>query len=275
MSVKGVASHEIGHALGLAHPHDGHDPVGDGDSPYSDDLVKSYDSVMSYESEGFYLTDTPMMFDYHIMKGLYGGNQTLTGDDSYVYNVDEFHLKLDSGNSRAGFNVREMLHDPDGNDSVKLVSQWKTPGADGVYFNLNMGSSSNFEDVTPITDDSSKLKCKSYLSDYTQIENLMTTAGNDVVDATVTWAVSVDLADGDDEVSTNGHGGSFEVEPISLLFIQPTFHNFMWRRRVPLRVLCEIWTALFTVRLLILSLFIWSREWQVLRSSRHGRLLPS
>ena len=95
-----VLAHEIGHALGLAHPHDGHDPVGDGDSPYSDDLVKSYDSVMSYESEGFYLTDTPMMFDYHIMKGLYGGNQTLTGDDSYVYNVDEFHLKLDSGSYR-------------------------------------------------------------------------------------------------------------------------------------------------------------------------------
>ena len=31
--------------------HDGHDAVGDGNSPWSDDLVKSYDTVMSYEGE--------------------------------------------------------------------------------------------------------------------------------------------------------------------------------------------------------------------------------
>ena len=136
------------------------------------------------------------------MQGLYGGNQTLTGDDSYIYNVDEFHLKTDSG-SRAGFNVREMLHDPDGSDRVELVSQWKSPGEDGVYFNLHMGSASNFEDVTPIMDDTTKLAhANLILSDYTQIENLMTTDGDDVVDATVNWAVYVDLAEGIERYAT-------------------------------------------------------------------------
>ena len=92
MSMKGVASHEIGHALGLAHPHDGHDAVGDGNSPWSDDLVKSYDTVMSYEGEGGFQADTPMMYDYLIMKGLYGGSTASTGDNNYTYYIDDFNL---------------------------------------------------------------------------------------------------------------------------------------------------------------------------------------
>ena len=70
---------EIGHALGLEHPHDGHYVVGDGSAGadpqnpvWSDDL-RNYNSVMSYESEGYYQVDSPMMYDYWIMKALYGG----------------------------------------------------------------------------------------------------------------------------------------------------------------------------------------------------------
>ena len=75
-----------------------------------------------------------------------------TGNNNYIYDVDEFYL--DSGQS--GFYIREMLHDPDGVDTLTLTSQLKTAGNPGIYFNLNKGASSNFEDTTAITDAATK-----------------------------------------------------------------------------------------------------------------------
>ena len=61
-----------------------------------------------------------------------------------------------------------------------------------------------------ITDSATKLaNANLIVSDVTEIENLTTTEGDDIVDATVGWAVNVNLGNGDDTVTTNGNGGVF------------------------------------------------------------------
>ena len=204
-SVKGVASHEIGHALGLAHPHDGHFITGDAVSGH----LPNYHTVMSYDSEGFYSVDSPMMYDYWAMTGLYGVSQTSNGDDTYTYYVDSFVKQP----AQAGVYYREMLHDVGGVDTVKLTSQINQ----GVYFNLNKGSFSDFQskptgDMSAYmdTDDEIHDYANFQVSDFTEIENLVATNGDDIVDATVDWAVNVDLSAGDDIVHTNGNGGIFD-----------------------------------------------------------------
>ena len=94
---------------------------------------------------------------------------------------------------------------------------------------------------TLITDSATKLaNANLIVSDVTEIENLTTTEGDDIVDATVGWAVNVNLGR-DDTVTTNGNGGVFRVaEATGLQFTQPIFRHFMCSQQVQHRVLCGI-----------------------------------
>ena len=137
------------------------------------------------------------------MQALYGQPTPSETDDPYTVNIDEY--KIQPGTS--GNYYRAMLHDDGGNDSVTLSSSVITSMDDGIYFNLNKGSFSNFLDSTPITDAVTTTSYGNYqLSDFTEIETLTTTLGSDKIEATVDWAVTVNSLDGDDEITTEGYG---------------------------------------------------------------------
>ena len=118
--------HELGHALGLGHPHQGWvDPL-----PWEDQLKYS---VMSYsdtdwlpwwQSGGYVSTSfpiTPMLNDIAAMQWLYGANMGhATGDDVYRWEADAV--------------VFETIWDAGGEDTLDASNQ-----AQGVELNLNAG----------------------------------------------------------------------------------------------------------------------------------------
>jgi serralysin len=89
--------HEIGHALGLKHPHAGgaYQMPSDG----SDARDYLWFSIMSYKStttsdpdSGWSTSDghypqTPMLYDTYVTQNWYGANPALTGDDVYSVNA--------------------------------------------------------------------------------------------------------------------------------------------------------------------------------------------
>jgi PKD repeat protein len=77
--------HEIGHALGLKHPHSG-TPV------MPAELDTSTNTMMSYNFQGE-SPATPMGFDLLALQYVYGARATRTGDDTYVFrrsDADQF-----------------------------------------------------------------------------------------------------------------------------------------------------------------------------------------
>lgn len=101
-----VVLHELGHALGLKHPH--------AESPANSATLGSledslFDSVMSYYAwPGVALTQTnidrlpttPMALDIDALQALYGANTTYrNGDDAYIYDGNGKYLEtiLDTG----------------------------------------------------------------------------------------------------------------------------------------------------------------------------------
>ena len=91
--------HEIGHTLGLKHPHDGA-PL----PPGWDDVRFT---VMSYNSYGHYSTEptTPMLLDVQAIQYLYGANYTTrAGDTVYEYGDAGYH---------------ETIWDGGGNDTIR------------------------------------------------------------------------------------------------------------------------------------------------------------
>ena len=90
-------------------------------------------------------------------------------------------------------------------DSLTLNSTAITNTSPGIFVNLNSGSYSNFADVTEVNDAATTLEYANfYLSDDTQIEQLTTTSGHDVIDASVSWAATINCGDGNDTVTSNG-----------------------------------------------------------------------
>jgi hypothetical protein len=119
--------HEIGHALGMAHPHDdgGTSSVypgvtGDDDVGNAPGFNRDLFTIMSYvngllfdrlwtETEAYGFPGTPMAFDIAVIQHIYGANTThATGDDVYVI--------PDNDGVGIGF---EAIWDAGGNDSIR------------------------------------------------------------------------------------------------------------------------------------------------------------
>jgi serralysin len=78
--------HEIGHAFGLKHPHEGTNTL-----PPAEDNNSS--TVMSYDFQGG-STGTPMVYDLLALHSLYGARPRSAGDDTYLFTraTDQFLL---------------------------------------------------------------------------------------------------------------------------------------------------------------------------------------
>ncbi|MBI2314419.1 MAG: M10 family metallopeptidase C-terminal domain-containing protein [Betaproteobacteria bacterium] len=118
--------HEIGHALGLDHPHDG--VVADSSIDALPFTVMSYrdfagDNLNGWDST--YLPTTPMLNDIAAIQYLYGANMsTRSGDTTYSWAV--------------GQKIYETIWDGGGNDTIDWSNQ-----SSAATINLNAGQWSN------------------------------------------------------------------------------------------------------------------------------------
>jgi len=92
--------HEVGHALGLKHPHDGNPllPI------YLDNNTHT---VMSYRRPGEVYATTLMPFDIYTLQDLYGAKDYNPGNDFYAKTIN---------------NWKETLWDSGGNDTISFES---------------------------------------------------------------------------------------------------------------------------------------------------------
>jgi serralysin len=106
-----VVAHEIGHALGLKHPHDVYNQHGDEAFPWMDlDLNNIMNTVMStygrnyneswFDIEECNLPQTFMKFDVAALQHLYGANyETNSGNNTYTWNVNNGNMLIDGNQS--------------------------------------------------------------------------------------------------------------------------------------------------------------------------------
>jgi Ca2+-binding RTX toxin-like protein len=116
-----VVLHEIGHTLGLKHPHDDGVPL-----PYGEDN-RQY-TVMSYNEHPNYWSIEPsslLLYDIAALQYLYGANMsTRSGDTVYSWNPNALFI--------------ECIWDGGGNDTIDASNQTRR-----VIINLNAGTFSS------------------------------------------------------------------------------------------------------------------------------------
>ena len=82
-----LVMHELGHSIGLAHPHDGHLAITGVDPTVYNDAndIKEYQTVMSYD-QSYKLSDGLMPLDIKAAEFLYGGNPNVNlGSNEYLF----------------------------------------------------------------------------------------------------------------------------------------------------------------------------------------------
>ena len=138
-------AHEIGHAIGLKHPHDGTPTL-----PAEEDTHSR--TIMSYQFLGD-SPGTPMVYDVMALQYLYGARPARTGDSTYVFTragLDQYNLsgQLFLNPSTAtkqliwdtgGYNVLDLSQMPASSSGYRLDLKplgWLTPGNanQGTYF---------------------------------------------------------------------------------------------------------------------------------------------
>ena len=130
--------HEIGHALGLSHPFDGYNIIGNLDNS----LDNQY-SVMTYDEDPPLLGISPMPIDMLAMEFLYGGYESANLDDTaYWLDPKLFAARTDGyGYSDA----RMSIIDDGGVDRIDASSL-----NSNIFLNLAPGSWSNLKSTDPI-----------------------------------------------------------------------------------------------------------------------------
>ena len=218
--------HEIGHALGLSHPHESgfefveeiFNTTLDGELDYTRYTVMSYEvkpaSIAERDVDFWSVASTPMSLDIDALQHLYGAAQNNT-NDLYIINpfLDD-HLDP-SSLGYDGYQVHDYTNSyisivDNGGSNVLLV-----PGDADLRIDLNGGSWSYTQGgflAGNIDDDNL------YISPETEIQTLETGAGNDVItgnslDNTIDAGAGDDVyyyVDGADTV--NGGDGSDIIE---------------------------------------------------------------
>ena len=145
-----LVSHEIGHALGLAHPFDGY---------VIDNSVMEYESVMSYD-QSYILANGLMPDDIKAAEFLYGGNSNANiGSNNYVWQDYE------------DLNFRNSIIDKGGQDTFDFSGQ-----TNGVYVDISPDSWSdlNYNGSETYYDNSAWHVQDGYiyLSSHSDIENV-------------------------------------------------------------------------------------------------------
>jgi serralysin len=121
--------HEIGHALGLKHSHDG-DPTLDSS------LDNTTNTVMSYTFAGS-TTATFMDFDIAALQSLYGAKSYNTGDNLYHFStIDKFAI---DGVTQitSPYNIRQTIWDSNGIDTFDFSQL--AANSSGYYLDINQG----------------------------------------------------------------------------------------------------------------------------------------
>ncbi len=177
--LKQTLMHEIGHALGLKHPHEIEGNFGVLPDGYDgkDYTLMSYNDFSHYNGYGAWYggPQSYMSLDITALQYIYGVNDsTSAGDD--VYYVNDANLSLFT------------LWDVGGNDTLNTSSLYNQFGenaiSQNVAVNLTPGTWSNLQvyyqeyvDYSKTTDNRDQI----FITNDTIIENLITGDGNDVL----------------------------------------------------------------------------------------------
>jgi hypothetical protein len=123
--------HEIGHALGLKHPHDSAITL-----PSSQDNTSF--SLMSYNFFGSSSVNY-MLYDTLALEYLYGEKNVRTGDTNYSFNVSIDEPQVDGVSiiASGSTNSKLLIKDSGGTNVVNLSNIPTVPG--GYYININQG----------------------------------------------------------------------------------------------------------------------------------------
>lgn len=121
-----VGMHEMGHALGLKHPHDNPNILPE-DSDGLEYTVMSYRSVpgggLGYKLQRDSYPQSLMMLDLAVIQDLYGANyDTLSGDTLYVFTPDSGEMFVDgvASSDPTSNRILRTLWDGDGEDTIDL-----------------------------------------------------------------------------------------------------------------------------------------------------------
>lgn len=138
--------HEIGHALGLKHPHEGQL------LPHDADTIEG--TVMSYQNIGPQLPQSPMVYDIQALQTLYGANYSFnSGDSIYTWSEETGAQSINGATVLTPwFNVIfSTVWDGGGNDTYDF-SAYRS----AVTIDLNPGAASTLSSQKALLNDGSR-----------------------------------------------------------------------------------------------------------------------